>query len=102
MDELVGVFLVPTVLMALAALIIDGVEAAFSLREQIKSRRINEEQRRISYAVALLSLIDGLPIDSGEKLVMKTQVLNQELRGRLSVDIERIITSGYDSLSSQA
>ena len=58
---------------------------------QLARQRILQEQGEVAYVTALLQLVDGLPIDEGEKAALKIGIARKGLPARIPGQLRRRI-----------
>ena len=81
-------YLVPSVFLALLALIFQGIKAVIDIITHIRTRKIAKEQRMINLATALLNLVDASSKSEGEKIVIKEKLVDVVLRDVLTDEIK--------------
>lgn len=90
MNKIFENFLAPAILLALIALIVQGVMAAFEIYNHVRSRRFAYELNQLEYATALLALVDGLPIDEGRRVLLKWDIIDEFIPDRIPTSLHKL------------
>lgn len=91
MTTILNALATPVVVLALAGLIAQSVFSIVSSVQRLGANRTARAAAAVQYAAALLSLVDGLPFDPGERAALKLQIAKETLQKSLPVDLERKI-----------
>ena len=92
----------PTIAIALASVMIQGIKAAADLISQMRGRKTSRELRQIAYVNALLQLTHSLPMDEGRKAALKLELARTLLPGDLPPPLGQahdISLQGKDALA---
>lgn len=73
------------VTVALAALIVQGVKAAWDIGVSFRDQKATDLQRRISVATVMFELVDASAMTAGDKGVAKRRLAESLLGGDLTV-----------------
>ncbi|MCI5221941.1 MAG: hypothetical protein D3924_04545 [Candidatus Electrothrix sp. AR4] len=98
MEQIAEAFSTPTgtvallsVGVALFSVILQGLKAAIDIIGQARNRKLSISQRQIEYVSSLFSMIDGLPIDDGRKIVLKATLLETNIPVSLPDELKKEI-----------
>lgn len=69
----------PAILVALAAVIVQGIKSVYDIVDASWGRRQARQQQQISYVAALLNLVDAMPINEGAKVDLKVKLVKGHL-----------------------
>jgi hypothetical protein len=70
-----NVWLVPTVIVGMCGLALQGVKAAWDLYLGLAGHRRSRDSARLQEVGALMGLIEGLPLDQARRAYFKVEVI---------------------------
>lgn len=82
----------PAVYLALVALIVQSIFAIIENVHNWKTRDTVRKATKIDYVVAMLNLIDGIPITEADKCILKMQIAREYLPDGIPTQITERLT----------
>lgn len=83
MDNLVDLSITPAIIIALISVIIQGIKILIDLIIQIINKKNTNKQNNLIYLTILNEFIDSSPLDDGEKISLKIDILKQYSRDEI-------------------
>lgn len=80
-----------SVAVALISVIVQGIKAIIDTIIQVRNSELARTQKQMAYVSALLGFVDGLPIDGGQKFVLKGRIVKNYLPQGLPAEVKKEI-----------
>ncbi len=73
-------WIVPTVVVAIIGVLLQGIKAAWDLIISIKDQETAKETETLNRICTFMAFVDGMPIPSAEKTALKIDLINEGLK----------------------
>jgi len=85
LDQLVA----PAVIIAALALVVDAIKGVVDLVLGLLARRDTQRQSQLAFLLGVSELLEGMPIDAGDKVVAKRAVMDRASEIMRSTEFHR-------------